>query len=291
MIIYPERIAFTAFYYVGVIKIDKLFLKKFIESLSVTLIIGLPIIFIKTIYLCFTEDSLQTVWYKLSKYKNIKLIFKDGNIIRNMSPSKFDSFDVIGKNIVRGIMITGRCNHAVAFDKNIGIGFTCSMSGMKGRGCDLIDKYPCGTKSLMQKYEIGKVIVSNNITNENLAYVLDRYSTSSVLKSQLKFLKSDNIIYNDGSSQKLIDINPYMKYEMNNYLETIGGINNVNNYLIGLNETMEMIFKLRVNMYSNDSFERNKIYVQLKHISDRNIFPDLKTEIDHLLSVYDLLYK
>lgn len=289
-IIYPERIAFMCFYYVNRVSFDKKFLFKFIESLSVTLIIGLPIIFIKIIYLCFTEKSLHNVWYNLSKYKNIKIIFKNGEIIRNMRPYNLEHLINHSKSIEYGVMITGRTIYGVAFDKNTCVGVTYSTNGMKGRGCDIVDVYLDGTKSLMQYYD--GVILNKTVSNDKISSILNICVATSIIKAEMKFIKSSEIISNSRYKQELIIINQYMKSKVEYSLEKLGGIENINNYIINIDNVINMIFKFRLNLNNNvDNIDLGKVYGELKSVVDSNIFPSLNSEINDLLYLYDLMYK
>ena len=140
------------------------------------IIIGFPLMFIKSFLLYIKNGNLWRVWDIISPYKNIKLVFLNGAVIRNMQKAKplmpqFIKVFIQESPSEKGLYELEKGLHAISYNKMTKIGITYSTKQQKS--FDNPVKSENNEVALAQKFQNTKMSIElSMIKNEKLIKAL-----------------------------------------------------------------------------------------------------------------------
>ena len=270
------RMAFNSIYYVEGFSLKHLAL--IIRSISIILIVGLPFVVIRILLAYARMLDVDDVWYYMSPYSNLKLLIRDGEIIRNMKKSLIEGGkvckEVIGKAgpIKEGLIVTDKVTHkvthAVSYIGGIGILATTKDQGHD----DALVIRENGNFIYAQGFGNNKIIPKEEIRNNVLCKLLDSYSGISAIRANSHILKmsSNRIMFNDNKQEvKILD-----SRQLNESKELItrcGGISSVDeafNYKVNVNKLLANAQKMLYDLSNAEPSSIPKKYVQNKEVHD-----------------------
>ena len=291
-VVLPKRMCFKAIYYFNLINFKSLRMYRRIALiLAIVFIIGLPFISLYLLYLLILDSDLKKALEKISKNENIKLIILNKSIFRNMKKgyssfkNNLDVFKEADKITEKGLYPIFKEDrvvfHAVAFDKDFGIGSTVSSKKQKLNKLMSVGEGRITSEAYIQKFEDLKGFIPlEEVTNPKLSSILNDDALHFTILSNKKVSMGevDEIVTNRDNLQEdtRIDFKDITKSKM--YIDYCGGIDKVNDtleYIDFINKLVDeanmmiiqMINAKKLNMPSH--FELNKdLYYNLKNIEN-----------------------
>lgn len=214
-IVYPKRLAFEIIY---TWKKENFFslqnLKSILKIFLIFVIIGIPFIYLKILFLYIKKKKNYLVWYEITAYRNWKLIIIKKKIIRNMK--KYFSLtyrEVMQKAEERtfcGLLLSKETKpHGVAFDKESGIGFLSTTKEQRNQEAFKILE-DNGSYLYTQIFKASnKLIEINNVKNSYIREIIKQKTYVLEANYKISKIKEDSnplIIINDLGKQKLSKI-------------------------------------------------------------------------------------
>lgn len=243
LFILPKRIAFDTVYFWKLMR-KNLYsienIKKILLLLLILLLIGIPIIILIIIKMLLKYKNIWKVWDELLPYKNLKMIFLDGKIIRNMKKTeiiretglKIDEFAKKGLTPLKHGK--SKTHHASVEDKESGLGaiFTTKKQSKEDEPFGILEKG--STYGYVQKFGDNKnFIKEENIINPSLKKMLkENGSYALVISNKIIQRTGEKVIkLNENNAQKWVKLSEIDRKMSKNFIEKCGGLNNTNEFI------------------------------------------------------------
>jgi len=286
------RIAFNSIYFTRGFSLKSLI--SFLRSISILLLVGLPFVFINILITCVKVRGLSGLWDELSPFKNLKLLVRDGKIIRNMKKSLVDGGRVYseikncGGLIKQGLLpLSKGVAHAVSYRKSVGVTYTTKN---QGRDEDLIARDDISF-IYAQGFGNNEIIPKDEIKNKGLMDLLDKRGIVDAVYANLHVLKIPNaqIIFNDKGKQFLRKLEFNEIRESEKFLIECGGIDKVKKafeYSENINGILISAKKMLYMLSNSSHSSMHEVYMKYKETHE--ILIELEKE-NHLKPNSELL--
>lgn len=308
-IILPQRLAFKLVYS-GFNKTFYDFIKTIIICFSIIILIGVPFIQLKIIYLYWKHNNIWKAWYNLSNYQNLKIIVIKGTIFRNMKKTisycakqSMEVYEQASNKTIMGLYkIENKPLHLVSYsiESQIGVLFTSKTQLVQLIPNEFLILNELGSKAYVQKFNnINLYIEKDDITNIQLEKLAKNYGVDSNIKANYIISKTNlnNIIMNYQNKQILTKIEKIDIYKSQQFIKDCGGVDKIINhisfrdfYIQNLVQSKLLINKLK----SATKDERLKIFNEKKEIYENLVSlnkTDSNNEIENILINIENLLK
>lgn len=283
----------------------------FLRSISIILIVGVPFVFINIFLTYVRLGTVDGLWDEISPFKNLKLLIRNGKIVRNMKRGLIESGKIYGEVISnsgvikQGVLpLSKGIAHAVSFKESSegGVGVTYTTKEQK---CDDALVARDGDSFVyVQGFGSNEVIPKNEVKNNNLLHLLNRRGVMDTVFANMHLFKMRNaeVIFNDKNRQflKKLDLNELN--ESKKFLDACGGIDKVSEAFEYRESIDEILLSARKMLYilSNvDSSsisqkymkyrETHNVLIELEkanHLGYNSELLEIKNKIDAIISGY-----
>lgn len=279
--------AFNSIYYFNKKKFfswDNLII--FFMLFSIILFVGLPFILIRILFLFFKYFNFWKIWDAMSPYTNIKLVFVDRSIIRNMKKITPDFHKKVGEILTKsdkikmGVLKTEKGKHAISINQEDGIGVTLTSKIQKNcKGMEVIT-FANNKKTIAYAQAFtdnNKIIEYDQMSNLELKKVLDGSGKMAAIGASKKLVETANkwIVLNTENKQKLIEITEKQRSFSKAFLEKCGGIEKISNILVShkiLSEVKINAEKMFFLLANCEPKKREHVFIKYKDTYEQLIF-------------------
>ena len=290
------RTAFNSIYFIKNFSLKSLFL--FLRSISILLIVGLPFIFITVLLAYVRLGTVSGLWDEVSPFRNLKLLIRDGKIIRNMKKTIVEGGKICAEVVNRGghihqglLPLNKGVAHAVSFREGnkVGLGVTYTTKNQK-RDDDLLSRND-DSLVYVQGFEDNELIHKREMKNNVLVDLLNNRGAIDAIYANLHVLKMSNaeIVFNDKNRQFLRKLNSDELKESKDFLNKCGGIDKVKKAFEYKEEISEILISARKMLYFLSNANPSSIPEKyMKYKETHNILIELE-KANHLDSDSELL--
>lgn len=242
-------------------------------SLSIVLIIGLPLIFIRIILAYVKVRSIDDLWEEVSPFKNLKLLIRNGKIIRNMKKFAENGKiynEVVNMNIPvkQGLIALDKGTHAVSFVEGLGVTYTTKTQKHKEALINESD----GTFSYAQGFGKNTITPKSEIKKEKLIQILEkRYMESIYSHSRILEIKQKEIVFNEKNKQFSRHLTKSEIDRSEAFLNKCGGVDKINRafeYYRDVSKLLESAERMLYVLSNSDPSSIPKKYMENKEIHD-----------------------
>lgn len=281
------RTAFNSIYFIKSFSLKSVIL--FLRSISILLIVGLPFVFINIFLNYIRLGNLYDLWDEVSPYKNLKLLIRDGKIVRNMKKALLEGGKVYnevvhsGAKVTQGILPLNKgVAHAISFKGNVGVTYTT-----KDQKCNdsLLSKND-NSFIYVQGFGNNEIVSKGEMRNNGLINLLNERGVIDAVYANLYILKMSNakIVFNDKNKQFLKKLDFDELKESKKFLIECGGIDKVEKafeYKEKINGILASAKKMLYVLSNADPSSIREKYMKHKEIHDILIELEKANHLDY----------